>query len=443
MRDILVFLIVFGSLPVILMKPWVGILVWSWLGFMNPHRLAWGFATTFPFAQAVAIVTILGTVFSRDIRRFALTRETVVLALFVLWMFVTTNFALVPEGAWPQWDKVSKIMLVVFMTMMLMREHKRMLALIWVIVLSIGFYAVKGGIFTLRTGGRHLVWGPEGTFLGGNNEAGLAFLMIFPLMRYLQLTATSVWVRRGLLLAMVLTGVAILGTASRGAFLGLCAMSLMIIWKSRKRLILAVLVAVAIPFTLTFMPSGWKERMESIKDYRQDESAMGRINAWGFAVNIALERPLGGGFETFDPTLFELYAPRPYDFHDAHSVYFEVLGEHGFIGLSLFLLLGFLCWRSCSWIIRQGRKVPEISDLSDLARMIQVSFVGYAVTGAFLGMAYFDLVYSLVAIVVIAKILAQEQVMKSGAAESSVVEDALVEQRATTYVPSWTAGDRS
>ena len=50
MRDIIVTLAVFGTLPFIFWRPWIGILVWCWLGYMNPHRLAWGFSTSMPFA---------------------------------------------------------------------------------------------------------------------------------------------------------------------------------------------------------------------------------------------------------------------------------------------------------------------------------------------------------------------------------------------------------
>jgi len=72
------------------------------------------------------------------------------------------------------------------------------------------------------------------------------------------------------------------------------------------------------------MPDAWMQRMGTIKTYEQDGSAMGRINAWHFAFNLALDRPIvGGGFETFQPDLFLKYAPEPENYHDSHSIYFE------------------------------------------------------------------------------------------------------------------------
>jgi probable O-glycosylation ligase (exosortase A-associated) len=141
---------------------------------------------------------------------------------------------------------------------------------------------------------------------------------------------------------------------------------------------------------------------------------MGRINAWHFAINLANDRPiLGGGFGTFTRDLFQIYAPNPDDVHDSHSIYFEVLAEQGYVGLILFLLIFYLTLRSCKWIIRHSKNDESRKWAYDLAAMIQVSLIGYAVGGAFLGLAYFDLPYNLVAIVVITRLIISEQLSAS------------------------------
>src|SRR3569833_1608939 len=118
---------------------------------------------------------------------------------------------------------------------------------------------------------------------------------------------------------------------------------------------------------------------------------MGRINSWHFAFNLAKDRPIvGGGYHSFTPDLFARYAPDPDDVHDAHSIYFEVLGEHGFVGFALFLLLGWFAWRSCTAIKKEASPHPSGQWMADLASMLQVSFAGYAASGAFLGLAYFE-----------------------------------------------------
>ncbi len=390
----------------ILFRPFAGVILWTWISLMSPHRLAWGFATAFPFAKVVAIVTIVALFISPERKRVPLTRETVILFLFVLWMIPTTMFALEQEFAWAQWTKVIKIQILVFATMAFMTTKNRLNLFIWMIVLSVGFYGVKGGVFTIRNGGESHVLGPPESFIADNNHLGLALLMVIPLMRYLQQNQEKRWIRLGLGGAIVLTAIAILGTQSRGAFLGLISMLSFLVLKSRGRVALAAVALIAVPLSLALMPNRWFERMESIQNYDQDASAMGRINAWQFAVRLACDRPLlGGGFEVFTDRWFTVYAPNPHDSHDAHSIYFEVLGEHGFIGLSLFLALGLFAWRTCGWINRHALEVTGMEWASDLTRMCQVSLVAYATAGAFVGLAYFDLYYNLIALVVATKVL--------------------------------------
>jgi probable O-glycosylation ligase (exosortase A-associated) len=415
MRDLFVTMVVFGSLPLILARPWIGIIMWSWLGYMNPHRLTWGFAYAMPFAQIVALTTLAAMLFSKEKKKLTWSPEITVLTLFILWMLITTYFALEPDAALEQLDKVLKIQLMTYVTLILMASKERIEALIWTIALSLGFYGVKGGIFTVLTGGSYHVLGPEGSFIAGNNETGLALLMTMPLVRYLQLRARRRWVKLGLTAALVLIFIAVLGTQSRGAYVGAILTGSFLLLKSRKRFALILLAALAVPPALLMMPETWWERMGTIQNYEEDRSAMGRINAWRFATNLALERPTGGGFETFRAQWFRLYAPIPGDVHDAHSIWFEVLGEHGFVGLGLFLALGFMTWRRAGGIVRLARDRPDLAWASDLARMIQVSLVAYASAGSFLGLAYFDLYYHLIAVTVIVAALVKKAVAEPAA----------------------------
>lgn len=412
MRDLFVSGVVFGSLPLILWRPWIGVIMWCWLSYMNPHKQAWGFATTMPFAMMVALATLVGMLFMREPKRFPWTRETVVMVLFLFWMFVTTNTALFPELAWPQLEKVAKILLMTFVTLILINSREKLRAMIWIIALSIGYYGVKGGIFTLATGGAHRVWGPTGTFIGGNNEIALALVMTIPLMRYLQLQSRHMIVRHGLTAVMLLSTVAAIGTQSRGALIAIAAMAAFLWLKSRGKLLTGVLIVAAVGAIVAVMPESWHERMRTIKTYEEDASAMGRIQAWRMAWNLALDRPLvGGGYETFQWPAFVVYAPEA-PVRDVHSIYFEVLGEHGFVGLALFLALYGFAWMKARKIVRLAKGQAELKSYSDLARMTQVSLAGYAAGGAFLGLAYFDLPYHLVSALVISAILLERELAK-------------------------------
>lgn len=396
MRDIFVTVLILSTLPFILGRPYIGVLAWSWIGYMNPHRLTWGFAFDFPFAQIIAITLIISFVLSKESKQVPWTRESVVLLLLTLWMFLSTIFSAYPWLAWVIWDKVWKIQLITFITMILMKSRERIDLLVWVIVLSLGFYGVKGGLFTVATGGHYLVLGPAESFIATRGTIALALNMVIPLMRYLQLRATKTWVRHGLTVAMILTGFAVIGTSSRGGFLAFIAMGFMMMMKMRRK---SLYVLLAIPIALlifSFMPSEWEERMATLTNpdiAEENASAHNRIQAWIFAYETALQHPwMGGGFEIFSGV-------------DAHSIWFEVLGENGFVGLGLYLLLWIMIWRTASWIKKAGKRDEEIKWMADLAGMLQASLVAYAVGGTFVGMAHFDLFYHLVAIVVLLKVV--------------------------------------
>ncbi len=420
MRDIALTIIFFGILPFVFSRPYIGIYLWSWFGFMNPHRLTYGFAYDFPFAQIIALVTLVSLFQSKEPKPIPWTRETILLMVFVLWMLFTTFFAFYPDFAWEQWGKIWKIMLMIYVTMMVIDSRQKLDWLVWVIVLSLGFYGVKGGIFTILEGGVHRVQGPYGSFIAGNNELGLALIMTVPLMRYLQMQAKSVWIHLGVTVVMLLTSIAVIGTQSRGALVGMVAMGSLLWLKSRNKIFTLVSVLIVVGAVAAIMPQQWYDRMATIETYEQDSSAMSRISSWWTAFNIATNRITGGGFDTFHERVFDLYAPRGYTrTSDAHSIYFEVMGEHGFIGFAMFMLLGWFTWHTGNRIRRQARGSVETKWVADLAAMVQVSMIGYAIAGAFLGLAYFDLYYTLIAIMVIGNMLLKEQILHMRAAADS------------------------
>ena len=399
MRDLFVAAVVFGSIPFILRRPWLGILMWSWLGYMNPHRLAYGFITTTPVALIIALTTFAAILFSKEEKRLPWTRETVLLLLFTGWMFLSTLMAQYPWLAWPQWDKVWRIILMTYLTMMLITDRQRLHWLVTVIALSIGFFGFKGGVFILTGGSGHNVMGPSGSFIADRNSVGLALIMIVPLLWYVRLHTENYWIRLGLLGGGALALIAIIGTNSRGALLGLAAMGLFFLMKARNRfgIILALIPVVLV--VLYVMPPEWFERMHTIQTYEEDASAMGRLYAWGNAVTLANMFFVGGGFR----------AVTGFGGTDSHSNWFGVLGELGWVGLAMFVMLHIFTWLSAGQIMRWSKPHESLAWARDLAAMVQVSLVGYMSAGSFLGLQYFDLFYHLIAIIVITKVLVQKE----------------------------------
>ncbi|MAZ90113.1 MAG: putative O-glycosylation ligase, exosortase A system-associated [Cellvibrionaceae bacterium] len=399
MRDLFVTAVILGSIPYIIKRPWIGVLMWSWISYMNPHRLTWGFAFDMPFAQIIAIVLVLAIVMDKSKKSIPTDTTVMIWGMFLFWITVTSIFAMFPSSAWVLYGKVMKIQFVTFLTMLLITDQKKINYLIWIIVLSIGFFSVKGGVFTLVSGGGYRVWGPPGGYIEENNSLAMATLMIVPLMVYLfQITPSEKkWLRYGIAGAIVLSLLSALGSQSRGALLAALSVSGYFWLVSSRKLITGPLLVFLVILGISFMPDSWHARMETIQHYEQDESAMGRINAWQYAINVASDRFTGGGMQSWKLESFLIYAPNPEFVHAAHSIYFSILGDHGWPGLLLFLLIIFMSWMNLNWVIGH---CPE-TDSAKLAKMIKVSLVAYCTGGAFLSLAYFDLPWHLYAIAVL------------------------------------------
>lgn len=390
-----------AALPFAIKHTYAAVMLWTCVSILNPHKLAYGFALDAPFALVAALAAMLSLLVTKDKLKLPLQGPVIVLILFVIWMCITTAASFYPEDSYAQLKKVLKIQLMTLVALAALQSRRQIGLFVWVNVISIGYYGLKCGLFTILTGGNFRVWGPPGSFIEGNNELAVALIMTIPLMNYLRLVATGKWVRRGLVLLMLLSAIAALGTQSRGALLAIVAMAGVLWLRSDKKFVMGLIVVLAGVTMVAFMPSTWDERMSTIQEYEQDGSAMGRINAWWLAVHMANHRPTGGGFEAYTPETFAAYAPNPTDIHVAHSIYFSVLAEHGYIGLLLFLTLWWKTLRIAKKLRQETQGSSEYEWIFQLAGMSQVALVGYAVGGAFLSLSYFDLPYNIMIVLVV------------------------------------------
>ncbi|MBS0446978.1 MAG: putative O-glycosylation ligase, exosortase A system-associated [Proteobacteria bacterium] len=405
MRDIIVLTLVFLGSAAAIRRPWVGVMLWTWVSIMNPHRMAWGIAYGAPVAACAAISTLVGMLVTKDRREWPFKGSpVVVLAVFMLWITLSWLNGLGVKDDYEQWDKVMKIDFMILVGLSLLHSKKQIYALAWVAIGSMGILGLKGGIFTIAGGGTQRVWGPPGSFIEDNNEFGLALTMTIPMLRFLQMQLQGFWKRQGLTLTMLLCAAAALGTQSRGTLLAISAMALVLWWRGRNRLVGGIIIFTSALALVAFMPSTWTQRMNTIETYQDDGSALGRIGAWSNAWNLAFHYPLGVGFNAARQELFDRYSSMPeVGARAAHSIYFQILGNHGFIGLGLFLLLWLLTWTTAGWLRTRGGRIPQTKWCADLGSMIQVSLVGYFIGGAFLSLAYFDLPYDMMMLAVLAR----------------------------------------
>jgi probable O-glycosylation ligase (exosortase A-associated) len=402
MRDAAILLLVLGGSLYALKRPWVGVILWTWLSLMNPHNAFAYSAASWPLAQITGICTLVGLLITRERQNPLMGFPVYALLALAFWVTLTLPFSIYVDRSVPLWERSMKIWLMIFVTLALIDTKRKFDVLVAVTVFSVAFFGIKGGVFTVATAGAYRVWGPGG-FIGGNNEVALAMLMIIPLMRYLQLQMQSIWMRQGMMLAMLLCVVTALGTYSRGALVGAAAVLFFFWWKNPHKLRWGIAIVVVGLLLLPMMPEQWWDRMSSIQDAHEvDDSALGRINAWWNAWYLALDRFIGGGFMIYTPEVFMRYAPDAFRVHAAHSIYFQMLGEHGFVGLTLFLSIGVGTWVFAGRLVQIGSADPARRWCADLGAMVKVSMIGFGVTGAFLSLAYYDLPYYIMAITVLA-----------------------------------------
>jgi putative inorganic carbon (hco3(-)) transporter len=264
---------------------------------------------------------------------------------------------------------------------------------------------VKGGGFTLLTGGSGAVQASTDSTLGDNNGLALAMICTVPLMNYLRLHSERRYIRLGLGAAMFLTVIAVIGTYSRGGLIGLVVMGGYFWLQSKQKIFFALFAVVVIVVGVEVMPKEWTQRMDSISTAADDDqSFQGRVQAWHFAMNVASARPLvGAGFSgTENGSIYSQYLGDPTIVRGraAHSIYFQVLGDHGFAGLAIYLALWTAAWLQIRAIKRRTRGKPEFAWAYDLTAMFQVSLLAYMVAGAALSMAYYDMLYMIFGMIV-------------------------------------------
>jgi probable O-glycosylation ligase (exosortase A-associated) len=426
-------------------RPEIGAYLWAWISIMNPHKLTYGFANTLPYALITAGVTSIAFLITRERKAYPFNFVTLCWLGLIVWMTVT-SFTTIndPSYVFERLWFVMKIQLMMIVTIKLLRGRKQIDTLIWVVMVSVAFYGAKGGIWTVATGGGGRVWGPPGGMLADNNALAVGLIMVMPFMYYLYQTSTNRWVRRGLAMSGVAVAMGILGTQSRGALLALLAMAFMMGLKGKNPVGTSIGVVALTILMIAFMPDSWTSRMDTIQTYEGDTSAMSRLYTWQTLWNVAKDRPfVGAGFGTDNIVLFSQYAPTNPEYKlffgkvwVAHSIYLQALGEHGFVGLALYLLIGIGSYRMSVNVRKRALKDPEYADwVPLLMRMVQVSLVGFAVGGAFLSLMHLDLTYYIVAFVILVDATMKEETVAKRASAREPDARALPSSRAGRAMP--------
>lgn len=418
MRDLLFLGLMIVAVYYAFKRPYLGVAAWIWIALTAPAKWAFGFSTSLRMNLSIVLVTGLAFIFSKNEGKVRFTGLGMLIILFALaTLFSTINTqAFFPQDTWDYWYQFLKILLLYFFVTFVVTKRLHLNTLVWAIVLSISTYAAMESLKFLLSGGSHRIVGRSG-IIADRNDLAVAINMCLPLMFYLRAITESKLIKNGLSVLVVLNILSIIGTYSRAGFIGLSMLALAYYLKSNRKIILTIAALIILPLLYANAPDEWKERQSTVATAsEQDGSFIGRLWAWKISILIANDHPLvGAGFNsTMMPNVWHHYRNETayFDFpvktkpippeiipKAAHSIYFQVLGDHGYLGFFLFMLILF---NALILNVKNKKLAQRLNDKKYIifSNNITLGMVGFGVTGASVSLAYFDLLYAIIALVV-------------------------------------------
>src|SRR5712671_34621 len=406
MRDLLVFGVVLWTLPLSWRRPFFGLLLFSWLAYMRPQDLCWGFARNMRFSFYVGITMIAGWYANERGRRPFAIWELRTRLLLMLTVLVSISFALARyHDAFMAvyFVEFLKIMLVALFTTGQVSDQKRLRWLVWTIALCLGFFGIKGGLLGLARGGMPILRGPGG-MMEDNNDFALAMVMNLPLLWYLGLNERHrPYVRKATIAGVALTVITIVLTHSRGSFVAMCCCALWIAWRSRRLVSATAVLGLCTATFFAFAPQHVIDRIASIGQGTAEHSAAARVFAWKTAMTMIENNPIWGvGLRNFQPRFLE-YAKIDQSTgittYVAHNSYLQIWAEGGSLAFICYLILLLSVFFTCARVYRMGQLRPDMAWALDYARMMEATTVAFMVGSVFLNRGHFDLVYHWLALV--------------------------------------------
>lgn len=409
MRDLVALGAMLFFIPLAFMNPFSAYLLWGWGGLIALNYYLFGFMSGIQYVFIFAAITLALLVLRKKAIRqpFEPNRTAVLMILFVVHGLVCALLAYPGlERNWELWGNVTKTVLFCLLMPMLANDRFRIHSIVVMMALALSFHGVLDGLKFIASGGAHNA--QSNPKFGDNNHLSLILLMALPVIYYLQHYAASRLARWAFLGALVLTLLAVMSTHSRAGLVGLLVVGGAVVLTTRRRWSGLISVALAAVLLTQVAPADWTNRMETIQSADEDASFMGRVAAWKVSSAIAVAHPFaGGGFRALQSApVWDQFKSQPslLDFVDtpelnrsgvaAHSIWFEVMGDLGFVGLFLFVALvvnAFLTRRQVWKFVRTNGEGQRWA--GDLADMLGISLLAFVVTGSTLSAAYFELPY--------------------------------------------------
>jgi probable O-glycosylation ligase (exosortase A-associated) len=342
-------------------------------------------------------------------------RQTRILVGFIVFTMASIAWAIVKTNAFVQIRPLVDYTVFFVLTLSLVDRKSRIDMVSWAFV-AIAIYLVALNLeklsSSLRVGAFNAPY-----FMGDGNDFAWALVVMIPIILNLVLGKRGLFTRLGGIVGATACLVGIIGSSSRGATLGLAAMGAYYFFRIAKRKAGAiVLLGIAVIGVLAFAPSSYFERVSTVAHIEEDNSARTRLQAWGAAIKMSIDYPLGVGAGNFPSAYGRFYIPAgdanamtwaAGRWINAHSIYFKVLGEYGIIGLSMLILLIVTNIRDNIAARKAIEAAPEKFAIdANWPALVTLAMIGYAVCGVFLGGINYPHIFFLSALTVLNKRLA-------------------------------------
>ena len=396
MRDVSIIIMLLTLAVMAWRQPWVGVLGLVFVDVMHPQGYATDFMRAFPASFALLCVVALATgwQFIRERTLQPLFWDWRLAGLALLWgqFTLTSALGINPWAGWPRLLEVTKILPLILLVLLLIDSQMKLTWLLLIIALSLAAVILKGGYWALITGFHDRVYGPPGSQYGDNNEFAVATAMAIPLLALGYRQTESRVLRWILAILIALAFASALSSWSRGGLLSISVVALFLVWHSRRKWVSIPLLLGLIGLAFAGLPDEWFARMQTIGTPELEGSAASRLELWHLGWDYVLLHPwFGGGFGGWIYLTLPVGASRAW-----HSAYIEIAVEHGFPGLVLWGSLVFGSAVSLTLLMaRNGRW--RFPGLNYQAAMLRASLAAYVVGAAFLSIAYWELLYLLLA----------------------------------------------
>ena len=416
MHDLPLLLMVLALAATAWRQAWVGLLGVLCVGILHPQNYAEDFMRGMPIYAALLANLVLAS--ARDFTRqrtwprLFWSWHIGVLLLMWVWFGLTTYFAINTVMAPSKMLEVSKLLAPMLLIAVLIDTQDRLRWLLITLGLAVGAIVLKGGYWALIHAFQDRVYGPGGSAYGGNNEFAVVTTMAIPLLVFwFRSLRREPW-RWAIAALVMLAFVAALSSWSRGGLLSVITVAVLLVFQGRRKWLAVPILAIGLGLLFVGLPDAWFARMQTLSAPGADDSAASRLVMWRIGWNYALSHPwFGSGFESW-----VLFAPPDVEFRAWHSAYVQVAAEHGLVGLALYVsLIGGTLWSLLHLMMRgepanSARREPRVARM---ATAIFTALAAYLVGAAFLSIAYWELLFLLLAAAWVLRRLARNPVLKT------------------------------